>query len=809
METRNKDKSSSSKQKGAGLSMNKTGSKRQKTSGPDTPKEVVTLNMDTDEVPLKTSEMTHEFMTDITTLEDTQLADSVPKTLRLLREFHETKDQGLAVCTTKLNEMLVAALFTEAQLQSTVKILASHPWGVHNPHLKLFTLLKLEDYDWVNLSPLAIMETVITEANAEQDIITEVQKSTSTAISIGQACAKKLIGASHTRIEAGTATKVKQEGSVFTSFHRISTLFGNTKDFNPASITTMLSVFATKLDTQEITPTNREGATDLEKILGQMITLERLLSVLDVNAQETLIPHTTGNLDMTTIMSAPAVFSTAAKATAKLTVFLKQLVEASSLVQAELDDKPKEKQPNQLAQASREYKTFSQLNGTAQHQDQSATSSFQQLTEQVAIQSDVRQQITSLAEQTLIEGGPQVCKLVLSSKLTDTISITNRTNLPSSLLSTTVTNITAVCTATGIPISRACVHQLMLCNLTKIPLNKMYSDSTDQLFPETNPVVKPTDLVFYNARQLTDCFGTCMRLLQPVYGKEWCENQCRDFAAFLSLFNRGRSHLQIEGCLSMIFRDWAIRVKGWLADNEIHVPEICGEAGEATGLSFHTLTACSDRTRQVVNALMAPTAQLMITPSAFFKEGSGGGRTIDLGKLPELKGEPTVTPEELQQNVDLLTKQLVQMKNKETKLSKQVDSQAKKLAENEKKVGLLAKKVPKNQDGAKDKRKDDKKDDRQKEHYPEDPLDNGKSIFGVKLPSTRNFTPDKKGITWCDDKEQKSGFRLIGQDAPCGFHKNCRKFALIDTCHKRHDDAKDRTGKNYKWKKEKSYEEKK
>ena len=64
--------------------MNKTGSKRQKTSGPDTPKEVVTLNMDTDEVPLKTSEMTHEFMTDITTLEDTQLADSVPKTLTLV-----------------------------------------------------------------------------------------------------------------------------------------------------------------------------------------------------------------------------------------------------------------------------------------------------------------------------------------------------------------------------------------------------------------------------------------------------------------------------------------------------------------------------------------------------------------------------------------------------------------------------------------------------------------------------------------------------------------------------------------------------
>ena len=102
--------------------MNKTGSKRQKTNGPDTPKEIVTLNMDTDEVPLKTSELTHEFMTDITTLEDTQLADSVPKTLKLLREFHETKGQGLTVCTTKLAEMLIAALFTEVQLQSTTTV---------------------------------------------------------------------------------------------------------------------------------------------------------------------------------------------------------------------------------------------------------------------------------------------------------------------------------------------------------------------------------------------------------------------------------------------------------------------------------------------------------------------------------------------------------------------------------------------------------------------------------------------------------------------------------------------------------------
>ena len=54
----------------------------------------------------------------------------------------------------------------------------------------------------------------------------------------------------------------------------------------------------------------------------------------------------------TAIMSAPAVFSTAAKATAKLTMFLKQLVEASSLVQARLDNKPKEKEPHQLAQAT-------------------------------------------------------------------------------------------------------------------------------------------------------------------------------------------------------------------------------------------------------------------------------------------------------------------------------------------------------------------------------------------------------------------------------------------------------------------------
>ena len=76
MKTRANDKSNSNKQKGAGLSMNQTGSKRQKTNGPDAPREVVTLNMDTDEVPLKTSELTHKFMADISTLEDIQLADS-------------------------------------------------------------------------------------------------------------------------------------------------------------------------------------------------------------------------------------------------------------------------------------------------------------------------------------------------------------------------------------------------------------------------------------------------------------------------------------------------------------------------------------------------------------------------------------------------------------------------------------------------------------------------------------------------------------------------------------------------------------
>ena len=201
--------------------------KRQKLDGTDNSKvETVELDMTQDAVPLEIKELTHMFMKDISSLEDAQLTACVPKTLKLLKAFRETKDQGLQVGTSKLNEMLLTALFSEARLQTSAKILSEHPWGVKNPSLKLFTLLKFEDYDWVNLSPLAIMETVLTEGNAEKEILSAAAEASSTTASIGETCAEKLILATHKKIEAGEATKTKLEGSAYTSFSRLSTLFG-------------------------------------------------------------------------------------------------------------------------------------------------------------------------------------------------------------------------------------------------------------------------------------------------------------------------------------------------------------------------------------------------------------------------------------------------------------------------------------------------------------------------------------------------------------------------------------------------------
>ena len=809
MSSEGKNKSNTNKQAKAALSMTRQTAKRQKLSTEDnSTSETVELDLTNDCVPLKTGQMTHEFMSEISTLNDDQITECVPKTLKLLEKFRETNSQTLTVCTTKLTEVLLTALFSEVRTQTSTLIPAPHPWGAQNPNLKLFTLLKLEDYDWENLSTLAIMESIMTEANADKEILDEAEKSTSTTTSIGETCAEKLIIATHKKIETGVAEKIEQEGSTFTSFPRTSTLFGSTEDLNPEAINTMLSVFEAKLNTQEVAETHREGAGKLEIVITRMVKLERLLSVLDAKSEENIIPHVKGNLIMSTIKSAPAVFSTTAKVTTKLTAFLKQLLKRSNLAQAKLDNEPEEEGPHPLAKATQEYNTFSQLNGGTQHQNQSATSTLTQLTEQVAIQSEVREGINEMAKKTLIEGGAQVCKLVLSSKLTDNAHISNRTNIQIALLSITVSNIVKVCAATGISISRACAHHLMLCDLVKIPLNKMYPDSTDNIFADQNPTVKPEDLVFRNSRQLIDCFNTCMRLLQTIYGKEWCDNQCRDFAHFLSLFSRGRSHSQIEGCLAMILRDWANRVQGWLADNEKHVPEICGKAGVTTGHSYHTLTACTERTRSVVNALMSTNVQLMIAQNTFFRDSSVGTQTIDLNKLPELTGAPTASPEELQENVDLMAKQLSQMKKAETKLTKQVSDQAKKLADHDKKVNRLERKEPKNKDDKSDDR--NKKEDRRKVQYPPESLPgaNGESIHGVTLPSTPNFTRENKGKTWCDDKNQKSGFRLLGQDAPCTNSPICNKFQRIGTCHKRHDDAKDRTGKNYDWKKERSYERK-
>ena len=155
-----------------------------------------------------------------------------------------------------------------------------------DPSLKLFTLIKFDDYDWMKLSPLAIMETVITEANAKNEILSAAADASSTTASSGETCARKLILATHKKIEAGEATKIKLEGSAYTSFSRLSTLFGSMEDLNPEAVKGLLSVFATKLDSQEITTTPREEASELEETLAQMITLERLLAKRRADSHE-------------------------------------------------------------------------------------------------------------------------------------------------------------------------------------------------------------------------------------------------------------------------------------------------------------------------------------------------------------------------------------------------------------------------------------------------------------------------------------------------------------------------------------------
>ena len=114
MEPEGKDTSNSRGKKGASLSMTQKSSKRQKRSqAADTPTETVELNMTDDVVPLEVKDLTHKFMTDITSKDDAQLTESVPRTLKLLQNFRETKDKELSVCTSKLTEMLLSALFSE------------------------------------------------------------------------------------------------------------------------------------------------------------------------------------------------------------------------------------------------------------------------------------------------------------------------------------------------------------------------------------------------------------------------------------------------------------------------------------------------------------------------------------------------------------------------------------------------------------------------------------------------------------------------------------------------------------------------
>ena len=60
--------------------MDPSGTKRQKLDGTDNPKvETVELDLTQDAVPLEVKELTHIFMTDISSLEDTQLTACVPQ----------------------------------------------------------------------------------------------------------------------------------------------------------------------------------------------------------------------------------------------------------------------------------------------------------------------------------------------------------------------------------------------------------------------------------------------------------------------------------------------------------------------------------------------------------------------------------------------------------------------------------------------------------------------------------------------------------------------------------------------------------
>ena len=92
MSSEGKDKSNTNGQKDATVSMTGQSAKRQKTDKKNNSSvAVVELDMTKDEVPLETSQLTHTFMADISTLEDTQITECVPKTLKLLGKFHQTK----------------------------------------------------------------------------------------------------------------------------------------------------------------------------------------------------------------------------------------------------------------------------------------------------------------------------------------------------------------------------------------------------------------------------------------------------------------------------------------------------------------------------------------------------------------------------------------------------------------------------------------------------------------------------------------------------------------------------------------------
>ena len=97
MESKDTGKNNSSGSSGKSLTMAPQSKRHKKTNESEaTASEIVELNMTDDVVPLQTSALTYEFMKSISTIQDTQLVECIPNTLKLLKAFRETKGKDLA-----------------------------------------------------------------------------------------------------------------------------------------------------------------------------------------------------------------------------------------------------------------------------------------------------------------------------------------------------------------------------------------------------------------------------------------------------------------------------------------------------------------------------------------------------------------------------------------------------------------------------------------------------------------------------------------------------------------------------------------